>query len=51
MAGGRSKVILESTASKYRYHTTKNKKKTPQKLQFKKYDPNTRKHELFIEKK
>ena len=52
MAGGnRSKIILESTASTYRYHTTKNKKKTPHKLQFKKYDPITKKHELFVEKK
>ena len=49
--GNRSRVILQSEVSTYRYHTTKNKKKTQNKLRFRKYDPITRKHEWFTEKK
>lgn len=33
------------------YHTTKNKKNTPDKLEFKKYCPNERKVTLHVEKK
>ncbi|RJO67531.1 MAG: 50S ribosomal protein L33 [Myxococcales bacterium] len=47
----RSKVILQCEGSTYRYHVTKNKKTTPDKLQFKKYDPIQRKHVVFTEKK
>jgi large subunit ribosomal protein L33 len=47
----RDKIKLKSTASAYYYTSTKNKKSTPQKLEFKKYDPVTRKHELFREDK
>jgi large subunit ribosomal protein L33 len=43
------KVKLQS-ASGYFYTTTKNPK-LGKKLSFRKYDPNTRKHELFEEKK
>jgi large subunit ribosomal protein L33 len=43
-------VRLVSTAGTgYSYSTTKNKQKTPDKLQFKKYDPKVRKHVLFVE--
>lgn len=48
----REKVKLNSTAGTgYSYYTTKNKQKTPDKLQFKKYDPRARKHVLFVEGK
>ncbi|MDQ8039596.1 MAG: 50S ribosomal protein L33 [Rickettsiella sp.] len=47
----RDNIKLKSTASTYYYTTTKNKKSKPDKLKFKKYDPITRKHELFQEDK
>ncbi|HEY2566959.1 MAG TPA: 50S ribosomal protein L33 [Candidatus Aquirickettsiella sp.] len=47
----RDKIKLKSPVSAYFYTTTKNKKTTPHKLKFKKYDPITRKHELFEEEK
>lgn len=47
----RDKIKLKSTASAYYRTTTKNKKKTPNKLSFRSYDPITRKHELFEEDK
>jgi large subunit ribosomal protein L33 len=50
--GTREKVKLESTAGTgYFYTTTKNRQKTPDKLQLKKYDPKARKHVLFKETK
>ncbi len=49
--GNRSKIILRCKESSYQYHTTKNKKKNPAKLKLKKYDPVTRKHVVFTEKK
>ena len=49
--GNRSNIILQCEVCKYRYHTTKNKKKKQQKLQLKKYCPDCRKHMLFTEKK
>ena len=42
-------VIIESEESSYRYHTTKNKMNTSDKLQIKKYDPILRKHVTFKE--
>jgi large subunit ribosomal protein L33 len=43
--GGREKIKLESTAGTgHFYTTTKNKKTTPGKLEFLKYDPKARKH-------
>ena len=54
MAGNkvRDKIRLVSTAGTgYFYTTTKNKRKTPQKLVFKKYDPVIRKHVDFKEAK
>ena len=48
----RDKIRLVSTAGTgYFYTTTKNKKSTPHKLEFKKYDPKARTHVLFKEAK
>jgi large subunit ribosomal protein L33 len=48
----REKIKLLSTADTgFFYTTTKNKKNTPDKLEFKKYDPIARKHVVFKETK
>jgi large subunit ribosomal protein L33 len=48
----REKIKLVSTAGTgYYYTTTKNKRTTPDKLEFKKYDPVVRKHVIFKEAK
>ena len=48
----REKVKLVSTAGTgYFYTTDKNKRTTPDKLSFKKYDPKVRKHVEFKEAK
>jgi len=48
----REKIKLLSTADTgFYYTTTKNKKNTPDKLEFKKYDPIARKHVAFKETK
>lgn len=50
--GGRDKIKLVSTeGTGFYYTTTKNKRTTPDKLEFKKYDPVVRKHVLFKEAK
>lgn len=50
--GGREKIKLESTAGTgHFYTTTKNKRTTPEKLEFSKYDPVARKHVLYKETK
>ena len=50
--GGREKIKLESTAGTgHFYTTTKNKKTTPGKLEFQKYDPKARKHVAYMEVK
>ncbi|HPQ96399.1 MAG: 50S ribosomal protein L33 [Thiothrix sp.] len=50
--GGREKIKLVSTAETgYYYTTSKNKRTTPDKLEFKKYDPVVRKHVVFKEAK
>ncbi|AKF82667.1 50S ribosomal protein L33 [Myxococcus fulvus 124B02] len=50
--GNRTIVHLVSTAKTgYFYTTTKNKRKSQDKLQLKKYDPRVRKHVLFVEGK
>lgn len=49
--GKRENIKLKSTESHYVYYTTKNKANTPQRLEFKKYDPIVRKHVLFKESK
>lgn len=46
----REKIKLESTAGTGHFYTTlKNKKNTPDKLTFKKYDPVARKHVAYKE--
>ena len=48
----REKIKLESTAGTGHYYTTsKNRINTPDKLEFKKYDPVARKHVLYKEHK
>lgn len=48
----RDKIKLESTAGTGHFYTTnKNKRTTPEKLEFKKYDPKARKHVLYKETK
>ena len=43
--------LLSSADTGFFYTTTKNKKNTPDKLEFKKYDPIARKHVTFKETK
>ena len=48
----REKIKLVSTADTgFFYTTTKNKRNTPDKFEFKKYDPVVRKHVIFNESK
>ena len=48
--GTREKIKLESTAGTGHFYTTnKNKKTTPQKLAFMKFDPKARKHVEYKE--
>lgn len=48
----REKIKLVSTADTgFFYTTTKNKRNTPDKFEFKKYDPVVRKHVIFKEAK
>jgi len=42
-------VKMRSTESPYTFTTTKNKRNTPDRIQFKRYDPVVRKHVLFKE--
>jgi large subunit ribosomal protein L33 len=50
--GRREKIKLESTAGTgHFYVTNKNKTNTPDKLEFKKYDPVARKHVVYKETK
>ncbi len=47
----RDKIKLQSSESAYFYTTNKNKRKSPDKLKLRKYDPILRKHVLFEEEK
>lgn len=50
--GAREKIKLESTAGTGHFYTTsKNKRTTPNKLEFMKYDPVARKHVAYKEVK
>ena len=52
MAGKRDKVRMISSAGTDHFYTTdKNKKNTPGKMEFLKYDPVVRKHVLYKEGK
>jgi large subunit ribosomal protein L33 len=43
--------LVSSAGTGYFYTTTKNKKKTTERLELKKYDPKVRKHVIFKESK
>ncbi|MYE12751.1 MAG: 50S ribosomal protein L33 [Gammaproteobacteria bacterium] len=48
----REKIKLESTAGTGHFYTTdKNKRNTPDKLEFRKYDPVVRRHVIYKEAK
>ncbi len=48
----RIKIVLDSTAGTgYRYTVTKNKRKHPGRVEYKKYDPVAKKHVIFKETK
>ncbi|MDE0350919.1 MAG: 50S ribosomal protein L33 [Gammaproteobacteria bacterium] len=48
----REKIKLESTAGTDHFYTTdKNKRNTPDKLEFRKYDPVVRRHVIYKEAK
>ena len=48
----REKIRMNSTAGTGHFYTTdKNKRSTPDKLEFKKYDPVVRKHVVYKEAK
>jgi len=49
--GARVNVQLRSTESHFAYFTSKNKRKHPERMELKKYDPVVRKHVIFKEKK
>lgn len=50
--GNRTLVKLVSTAGTgHTYYTNKNKRTTPDRLEFNKYDPKVRKHVLYKESK
>ncbi len=52
MASKKREIIkLKSTESKEVYWTTKNKQKTPGRMELKKYDPSLRRHVIFKEAK
>lgn len=44
-------IKLKSTKSEHVYNTRKNRKKVERKLEYKKYDPYTRKREVYKEVK
>jgi large subunit ribosomal protein L33 len=44
-------VTMKSTESSHFYMTRKNKKKNPERLERKKFDPTLRKHVVYKEKK
>lgn len=47
----RVKIKLRSTESSYVYHTMKNKRNTPDRMEIKKYDPILKRHVVFKEHK
>ena len=52
MASKRDKIrLISSEGTGHFYTTDKNKKTTPQKLEFMKFDPKARKHVLYKEVK
>lgn len=51
MASKREKIKLKSSESAHFYYSFKNKTKTPERIELKKYDPVVRKHVKFKETK
>lgn len=49
--GKRTNIKLKSTESDHCYYTTKNKARTPGRLELRKYDPKIRRHVLYREAK
>ena len=49
MASKRDKIKLKSTESTHFYTTTKNRRKTVEKLELMKYDPIVKRHVLYKE--
>jgi len=47
----RENIKLKSTESDHHYFSKKNKKKTPARIERKKYDPTLRRHVLYRETK
>jgi len=47
--GALQRIRLRSSASRHCYYAVKNKRNTPDKMEFKKYDPIVRKHVLYRE--
>lgn len=43
--------LVSSAGTGYTYYTSKNKRRTQDKLTFRKYDPKVRKHVEFVEAK
>ncbi len=50
-SGPRVHVKMRSTESPHRYHTEKNKRNSPDRLELRKYDPVLRKHVVYKEEK
>jgi len=50
-AGSRIPIKLRSTQSPHMYHTFKNKRNDPDRLQLRKYDPVIRQHAIYKETK
>jgi large subunit ribosomal protein L33 len=50
-AGVRIIIKMKSTESAHQYHTTKNKRNNPERLELKKYDPFLRKVAVYRETK
>ena len=49
--GNRIKIKLQSSESDHSYYTTKNKQKTPNRMELNKYDTVVRKHVKYKETK
>lgn len=48
---GCAHTVLKSTESDHQYHTIKNKKKNPDRMKLKKYDPIVKRHVEYVEEK
>jgi len=48
---GNQHITLKSSESDHEYHTTKNKKTNPERIELKKYDPTLRRHVNYKETK